>query len=217
MLSVCELAHKYGYHSVFDEVSFDLYPGQMLLLKGNNGSGKTSLLKIIAGLIRPYNGEVTYKGEEVLTTNSGYIKQVLYIGHLSALKPELSVYDNIQLFSLYHNFKYTKKRLKEVLEGFDLDFYLNERLANLSAGNQRKLALAKIMLKQANLLLLDEPFVGVDQKGIKFVEKFIKGYLREGGMVIISSHNNLDSWSASVEINLSNKNKVKNLERSRAS
>lgn len=184
MLSCQNLRAIRGERLLFDHLGFSLKPGSALVLRGANGCGKSTLLRMLAGLMPPAAGEVTWQGKPV-QGNASFIESMLYIGHQNALKPELSVYDNIQYWAAL---KDTEMLVPAAMQFFNLWAMGEMPLGQLSAGWQRRVALARLLAIPSLIWLLDEPAANLDADGAEMLEGLINTRLKQGGIVVLSSH-----------------------------
>ncbi len=192
MLSVKKISCQRGYCTLFSQLSFEVVAGQLLRIAGTNGSGKTSLLKIIAGLNDSESGTISFKNDCVKSDE--YQAQVLYLGHLSALRSELSAYENLAFLTQLNapitreNNPITRENLTAALAEMGLKDYENERCAQLSAGQKRRVILATLIFSNAPIWLLDEPFTALDPLGVKTVEACIQTHCNRGGICLFTTH-----------------------------
>ncbi|MCL7422683.1 MAG: cytochrome c biogenesis heme-transporting ATPase CcmA [Methylobacter sp.] len=186
--------------TLFERLNFALFSGQILLLEGKNGSGKTSLLRILCGFREPDAGEVRWCGEAV--NDSQFYAQMAYVGHLDGIKKELTVLENLRMaLALSKPGLYSiEAALDKVhLAGFD-----DALVQTLSAGQKRRLSLARLLITDNHLWILDEPFTSLDKQGIALIETLMVEHVVKGGMIILTSHHDLDLHDVDVQrINLS--------------
>lgn len=169
---------------IFSGLGFSLTPGALLILKGANGSGKTSLLKILSGLLPASEGEVLWQGKPI-SQNPDFLHQLTYIGHKGGIKTECTVAENIRFWA--------KLSGTEMLEAAALRYFNMEEMADipcwkLSAGWQRKVALARLLVSPTPLWLLDEPTNYLDDYSIKLVSELIEARVKQDGIVVVASH-----------------------------
>ena len=186
---------------IFSDISFELSEGQHLLITGANGSGKTSLLRVICGLTVPTAGTVLW--DELATNNLDctYYDHMAYIGHKNALISELTAKENLE-YSLDRN--QSVESSNRILKAFDLNKYLDQYAEKLSNGQMRKVALSRILLSDKTLWVLDEPLANIDRQGTQFLLTEMQAHLERGGMLITTSNVKNETLKSDLEINLGN-------------
>ena len=184
-LEARDLACVRGGRPVFRRVSFALEPGEALLLRGPNGSGKSSLLRILAGYLRPVNGMLAWSGENTLHTPDAHRARTHYVGHLDAVKPTLTVAEHLAFWSRIKGFN---QAAEGILAALDLEDLADVPGRFLSAGQKRRLSLTRLLASPAELWLLDEPSITLDDKSAARLEKVLADYRAGGGMAIIATH-----------------------------
>lgn len=185
---------------LFSELNFQLNAGQILLLEGKNGSGKTSLLRILCGFREPDAGEVRW-GDEAIN-DSAYYADMAYIGHLDGIKKELTVLENLKVsLALGVTGQYS---ISDALKKVHLHGYDEVLVQALSAGQKRRLSLARLLITHNVLWILDEPFTSLDKQGIALIESLMVEHCANGGMIVLTSHHDIDLHEVDViRINLS--------------
>lgn len=173
---VKHLACIKGKQYLFRNLSFDLHSGQLLLVQGVNGSGKSSLLRMLAGLASCERGTIENKSE------------VAYVGHLAGIKKGLTVFENVAMQLALCKNRENNMSIDDVLEKFGLAHVASRLCQRLSMGQQRKVALAVLVLKQKPIWILDEPFTALDKNTIGVLCGYIKSHLARGGVIIVASH-----------------------------
>ena len=184
---------------IFSEISFDLSEGQHLLISGANGTGKTSLLRVICGLTIPTGGTILWNQLATNNIDCRYYEHLAYLGHKNALIPELTARENLE-YTFEGN--QSMNRTSSVLEAFDLNNYLDQYAEKLSNGQIRKIALSRILLSEKTLWILDEPVANLDTSGTQFLLTEMQAHLDQGGMLITTSNLNDQTLKPSSEINL---------------
>lgn len=186
-LSANQLSYERDEQIVFTNINFHLKAGQLLQVAGANGSGKTTLLRLLTGLITPTQGEISWCGQPLASCRIDYQQNLFYLGHKPAVKGDLTPYENLNLLTALVKTK-TNISLQDALTQVGLQEQANSFSHQLSAGQQRRLALAKLLIVSARLWIIDEPFTALDTLGVRLVEALITQHLQQGGMVILTSH-----------------------------
>ncbi|MCL4720372.1 MAG: heme ABC exporter ATP-binding protein CcmA [Gammaproteobacteria bacterium] len=179
-----------GTTCLFEELSFSVPAGAALIIEGANGTGKTTLLRVIAGLTAPETGTVQWAGEGIMTAVRTTRLRLAYCGHGLALKNDLSTRANLEFFARLAG--RSRGDANEVLEGTGLAGCADIEVRVLSAGQKRRAALARVLLSSADLWLLDEPQTNLDRNGRQFLEQVVQGHIRAGGTAAIVAHQALD-------------------------
>ncbi len=174
-----------GGRLLIDGLSFELEAGQAALITGPNGSGKTSLLRVLAGLAPPAAGSVTWAATEVRRLAPESRAEIAYRGHLNGLKKDLTVRENLEF---HRSLNGSEAPIEELAGTLGLAAVAGQRLRYLSAGQRRRAGLATLKLGAARLWLLDEPLTNLDIAGRRLVAQWIDEHLDTGGMAAIASH-----------------------------
>lgn len=177
-----------GEVTLFENLSFTLGAGEVLQVEGANGAGKTSLLRIVAGLTPPDEGEVLWRGERIAGRRSAFNTQLAYLGHHLGLKFELSAEENLRAAAAIQGAGADPGRLAEVLAAVHLTEKAELPVRVLSAGQKQRVALARMLLLGAMLWILDEPFTALDKSGVALVSGLLRAHLDRGGVALITSH-----------------------------
>jgi len=183
------LACQRGAVPVFEDLDFSVAAGEALWLAGPNGSGKSSLLRLMAGLLAPVAGELRWDGRAIAEDREGHRERLRYLGHLDALKAHLTIEENLRFWAEYWNAPRAGVGL--ALERVELAHIADAPARQLSAGQRRRLALARLLLKPAALWLLDEPSAALDAAGMALLGTLVADCRAGGGVVIFSSHERL--------------------------
>lgn len=177
--------------TLFSDLSLTVAPGDLVQVAGPNGVGKTSLLRLLAGLSRPYAGEVRWSGENIEQCRDSYHQQLFYLGHQAGIKHELTAFENLAFFRRMHHAG-SKANLWQVLARVGLAGLEDQPAGQLSAGQKRRVALARLWLGGPALWILDEPFTAIDKHGVKVLERLLLEHTDAGGMVLITTHQDLN-------------------------
>lgn len=178
-----------GHHRLFAGLSFKLAASELLHVAGANGSGKTSLLRILCGLLSPTAGEVCWKGQAIRALREEYHGALVYLGHLNALKDELSALENIQVNSSLGGIELDAASARGALEVFGVAHCAELPAKLLSQGQRRRVALARLAVSAASpLWILDEPFAALDTRAVAQVERLLSAHLERGGMAVVTTH-----------------------------
>ncbi|NJO14329.1 MAG: cytochrome c biogenesis heme-transporting ATPase CcmA [Thioploca sp.] len=172
---------------LFENLNFTLPAGQLLQIEGRNGSGKTSLLRILCGLTLPTEGMVTWREQDIQAIRSTYYANLIYIGHAPGIKVELTPLENLAMAQAMGCYP-TEIPLTEALAQVGLYGFEDVPTRTLSAGQQRRVALARLLLNQAQLWILDEPFTALDKIAIHMIENWLEQHAQQGGMAVLTSH-----------------------------
>ncbi|MGF1739702.1 cytochrome c biogenesis heme-transporting ATPase CcmA [Vibrio profundum] len=192
MLEINQLSAAREGRTLFECLSFRLNAGEVLQIAGRNGSGKTTLLRMVAGLARQDQGEVYWNREKVSSSREAYHSNLLFIGHQTGIKKELTAYENLRfLLSAHANYNHSKQDLYFALMKVGLVGREDVAVAHLSAGQQRRVALARLWLSRQPLWILDEPLTAIDKQGVKVLEQVFLRHASEGGMVMLTTHQDI--------------------------
>ena len=192
-LSVINLACERGEKRLFEGCQFSVKSGDWLQIEGHNGIGKTSLLRILAGLSTPAEGNVLWNHEPIQKCREEYYTELFYLGHHAGVKPELSPWENLRFFQKMQKLSLSDDALWNALDKVGLVGREDLPCSHLSAGQQRRVALAKLWLTKQKLWILDEPFTAIDKKGVVDLISHIERHCEDGGIVIFTSHQTAES------------------------
>ncbi|MCW4471000.1 heme ABC exporter ATP-binding protein CcmA [Xanthomonas sp. H13-6] len=182
-------AHGLGFtrndEPVFGPLDFHVDAGEALLVQGGNGVGKTTLLRVLAGLLHAERGEVRLDGKPA--GRHDRTRFLAYLGHLAALKHDLDALENLQFLCALHG-RRARQMPADALAIVGLAGYEDTPVRQLSAGQKKRLSLARIWLSPAPVWLLDEPYANLDLEGINLVNRMISAHLRGGGAALVTTH-----------------------------
>ncbi len=186
-----------GDRLLFSDLNLSLQAGRLLQVEGPNGAGKTSLLRILCGLSTPSQGEVRWCGEPIHKVREEFFAEVSYLGHHHGVKGDLTARENVRIAN-----ELSKARsvavVQDVLQRVGLENFSDVPARTLSLGQQRRVALGRLLATQTQLWVLDEPLAALDIKGVELVEKMLSEHLLQGGMAVVSTHQPLSVQHAHV-------------------
>lgn len=190
MLEVKNLYCERDERVLFNGLNFNISAGEVLQIEGQNGSGKTTLLRILCGLSASFEGDIFWRGQLVEDVREDFYHDMLYVGHLAGVKAALTPEENLQwMMRLSPNLN--KLSIYQALEKVGLYGFEDVACHTLSAGQQRRVGLARLYLSSAPLWILDEPFTALDKKGVAEKESLIAQHVHNGGAVILTTHHDL--------------------------
>ncbi|MBD9369103.1 heme ABC exporter ATP-binding protein CcmA [Xanthomonas sp. XNM01] len=185
LLAAHGLAFSRNETPVFGPLDFAVDAGEALLVQGGNGSGKTTLLRVLAGLLQADSGIIAIEGRPAAPALRA--QAIAYLGHLHAQKGDLSVLENLDFLCGLHGQR-ANQRQEDALAIVGLSGYEDALARQLSAGQKKRLSLARMWLSPAPLWLLDEPYANLDLEGINLVNRMVTAHLREGGATLLTTH-----------------------------
>lgn len=188
MLSIAHLAAQRGDRPLFSELSLSLKACDCVHLRGENGVGKTTLLKLLAGLTQPQHGEIRWGEQNISALGDDYYAQLHYLGHKDALKDLLSPFDNLQLAAKLAGTPLDEAAILQALSRVGLARQYDLSMRSLSQGQKKRAALARLLAIPRPLWLLDEPFVGLDAKAQEQLGTWIGEHCASGGITVLTSH-----------------------------
>lgn len=178
--------------ALFDGLSFLLRPGELVQVEGPNGAGKTSLLRILAGLATADAGEVLWQQQCTRGNRDDYHQDLLYIGHQPGIKAALTAFENLAFYQKVQR-QSDDVAIWQALAQVDLVGYEDVTVAQLSAGQQRRVALARLWLSKAPLWILDEPLTAIDKQGVAKLIQLFEHHALNGGIVLFTTHQDINS------------------------
>jgi len=190
MLVASHLTRRFGDRIAVEDVSFELAPGEIFALLGPNGAGKTTTLRMLAGLIRPSEGRISIGGETLTSGNAARLRsRVGFLTETPGLWERLDVRRNLLVYARLHGLPHPEQSVDAALETFDMRGRAREAAAHLSKGLKQRVALARTLLHQPDVVLLDEPTSGLDPESAREVRDLILRLRHERRIVLVSTHN----------------------------
>ena len=190
LLKAHDLKCVRGSAELFSKLNFSMQSGDALVVEGSNGSGKTSLLRILCGFNQPAEGEITWC-EESIGQHENYQQQISFIGHQSGVKLDLTVLENLLFAQRMVGTERKESEIKEIIRAVGLFKQRNVLTRKLSAGQKRRVALARLQLEDRLIWILDEPLTALDKEFVTQFGIVLKNHLDQKGMLILSTHREL--------------------------
>jgi heme exporter protein A len=183
------VACRRGTRLLFSGLHLAVGAGEVVWLRGDNGRGKTSLLRLLSGLASPEEGQITWRGVPIRKAGSDYRAELVYIGHLNALKDDLTALESLRFMAQLHGRETDETALNEALRALGVHARRHAPTRALSQGQRRRVALARLWLERSpSLWLLDEPFDALDTTGIATLNGLLGAHAARGGAVVLTSH-----------------------------
>lgn len=199
MLDVADLNCRRGEREIFSGVTLSVPPGGLLSVRGANGSGKTSLLRLIAGLAPIDQGTIAWKGTDIRRIREDYLARVLYLGHLNGLKDDLTPVENLAGWAQIAGQEPGAGEIQAALAAVGLAGSAGLPIMMLSQGQKRRVALARLWLSTAPLWVLDEPFTALDATAVDRLRQRFADHVHDGGTIVLATHQDADVRARSVQ------------------
>ena len=191
MLEARDLECVRGQRLLFRDLSFSIRPGECLELRGTNGSGKTSLLRMLSGMVAPTSGAILWHGTPIAAVREEYLASLAYVGHRSAVKDELTATENLRLSCALSGCGLSEEVARDVLHRMALNEQAHLHTRQLSDGQRRRLALARLLACPRSMWLLDEVLTSLDEVAARSMTLLVDEHLSSGGMAVIATHQDL--------------------------
>jgi len=188
MLLVNNLSFNRGQKEIFKNLSISLPPKKIIHLKGQNGIGKTTLIKILVSILLPTTGDIYWNGKNIKKNLNEFFCNLTYIMDIQTSRNELTVKENVQFWIKLFSSNLQSKQLERVFDLLSLDKYKNTQVNFLSKGEIRKLELFRLIIEQKKLWILDEPYIGLDEPTNELINETFRSHINSNGMIFFSSH-----------------------------
>ncbi len=198
LLKIENLTCQRSNNLIFSNLSFEVEKGNNVEIIGSNGSGKTSLLRCILGLVEKKEGKISWKNQPVEESRHSFLKSCLYQGHELALKPSFSVLENLTYSHLSFGLK--EDKILFTLKEVGLNDFIKRTASDLSTGQLKRLALARWLMCDQELYLIDEPFSSLDEEGVRLVLRIIKELNSRGCSFLFTSHRSTEADSTKIHL-----------------
>ena len=199
MLEIANLACSRGDRQLITGLNFSLEAGSLLYVEGRNGTGKTTLLRAICGLFLADSGEIRWNGEETRSLAEEYTKEVVYLGHHNGIKNDLTGLENLRISTVLDGDEVSEKQIWAALKKMGLAGFEDLPTKVLSQGQKRRVALARLLLNDSRLWILDEPFTALDVAAVDLLQSVIAEHVEKGGLVILTTHQEVALTSGQVQ------------------
>lgn len=204
-LQTHQLACLRGERQLFNNVNIDVSAGNVLRIVGSNGTGKTSMLRILCGLSMPSDGEVRWNGQNIRSNREEFNQQLTYLGHAAAIKDDLLAWENVAIAATLSGQSISEDEACEALDQMGLEQAVDLPARVLSQGQRRRVALARLKFcMHTSLWILDEPFVALDKAAVIQLQTTMNSHLKNGGMIIFTTHQEIelsDGCQKTVDLN----------------
>lgn len=187
-LEAVDLECTRGDRRLIEHLDFALESGTLLHVRGPNGCGKTTLLRALCGLFEPQEGEVRWNGSSIRSLKEEFFREVLYLGHLNGIKHELTGLENLRIAATLDGDSVTEEQVWDALKRLGLSGFEDLPAKVLSQGQKKRVALARLLLSEARLWILDEPFTALDVRAVDLLQSLIAAHVENGGMAVMTTH-----------------------------
>ena len=188
LLNLKSIGKRFGFRNILNEINFSVDNGEFVMLIGNNGAGKSTLLRIISSLMRPSTGEITFRGKKQKDNLNEWLRIMGSMSHEDRLYSDLNSKDNLRLYGTLYNVKQLNYKIDDILEKIDLKHVANHGIRNFSSGMKKRLMIGRLMLHNPEILILDEPFTGLDQNSFRWFQEYLRNFHYKGGTVLMVTH-----------------------------
>lgn len=187
-LEITGLSCVRGDRVLFRDLDLAVHSGEVIYVRGRNGSGKTTLLRALAGLLLPESGKILWHQQPIRRLREDYARHLLYLGHLNAIKGDLTAVENLRISATLDGYELDEQRAWQILATMGLRGYEDLPTKHLSQGQKRRVALARLLANDAALWILDEPFTALDVAAVDQLQQVIRDHVDAGGIAILTTH-----------------------------
>jgi len=188
LLNLESVSKRFGFRNILNNINFSLDTGEFVMLIGNNGAGKSTLLRIISSLMKPSNGEITFRGTNQKDNLLEWLKIMGSITHENRLYADLNSIDNLRLHGTLYGVEQLNSKIDDILAKIDLSHVAQLPVRNFSSGMTKRLMIGRLMLCQPEILILDEPYTGLDQNSFRWFQEYLREFHQQGGTVLMVTH-----------------------------
>ena len=188
LLSLDRVSKRFGYRTILDNICFSLNSGEFVMLIGNNGAGKSTLLRIINSLTKPTRGTISFRGTNQKEHLQEWLQIMGNLSHESRLYGDLNSKDNLRIFGTLYGVQELSFKINHILEKIDLAHVAQLPVRNFSSGMTKRLMIGRLMLCQPEILILDEPYTGLDQQTFRWFQHYLQEFHQQGGTVLMVTH-----------------------------
>jgi heme exporter protein A len=208
MIKVERIKKSFGLRRVLENVTFSVDRGTVYTLFGPNGSGKTTMIHLLSTLMKPNEGTITYNGESIAVLDASYRKRIGLLTHESFLYDNLTGYENLHFYGRIYGVRRIEKRIEELAKMFTLEGRMDEPIRNFSRGMKQRISIIRSLIHDPDVLLLDEPYTGLDEIGAQRLETQLSLMVKEGRIVIITTHNILRGYQVAMKLGILSRGEI---------
>ena len=188
LLNLESVSKNFGFRHILNDINFSLDTGEFVILLGNNGAGKSTLLRIISSLMNPSNGEINFRGKNQKDNLLEWLQIMGSLTHENRLYLDLNSIDNLRLYGTLYRVEDLNSKIDAVLSKIDLSHVSQLPVRNFSSGMTKRLMIGRLMLCKPEILILDEPYAGLDQKSFRWFQEYLREFHQQGGTVLMVTH-----------------------------
>jgi heme exporter protein A len=188
LLNLESVSKRFGFRNILKNINFSLDIGEFVMLIGNNGAGKSTLLRIISSLMIPSSGEITFRGTNQKKNLLEWLQIMGSITHENRLYADLNSIDNLRLYGTLYGVEELNSKIDDVLAKIDLSHVSQLPVRNFSSGMTKRLMIGRLMLCKPEILILDEPYTGLDQNSFRWFQEYLREFHKQGGTVLMVTH-----------------------------